>query len=50
MKKLTTKQLKKIVKKKYPNAVNIVLGSNNVTNGIWFEKDINATCRTFISS
>lgn len=50
MKKLTTKQLKKIVKEKYPNALNIELGSNNITNGIWFEKGENAKCRTFIPS
>ena len=50
MKKLTTKQLKKIVKDKYPNALNVELGSNNITNGIWFEKDQNAKCRTFIPS
>jgi hypothetical protein len=50
MKKLSSKQLKKIVKEKYPNAINIVLGSNNTTNGIWFEKDVNAKHRTFISA
>lgn len=48
MKKLNTKQLKKIVKEKYPNAFNIELGSNNITNGIWFEKNLNAKHRTFI--
>lgn len=48
MKKLTTRQLKKLVKEKYPNAVNITLGSNNITNGIWFDKDQNTKCRTFI--
>ncbi len=48
MKKLTTRQLKKIVKEKYPNAINLQLGSNNITNGIWFDKDENAKHRTFI--
>lgn len=48
MKKLTTRQLKKQVKKKYPNATNITLGSNNITNGIWFDKDTNDKHRTFI--
>ncbi len=45
---LTTKQLKKIVKEKYPNALNVVLGSNGITNGIWFEENVNARLRTFI--
>ena len=48
MKKLSTCQLKKLVKGKYPNAVNITLGSNNITDGIWFDKDQNAKHRTFI--
>lgn len=48
MKKITFYKLKKFVKKKYPNATNIDLGSNNITNGIWFEKDQNAKHRTFI--
>ncbi|HNV97513.1 MAG TPA: hypothetical protein PKL13_04410 [bacterium] len=48
IKRLTTSQLKKIVKEKYPNAVNIKLGGNNITNGIWFDKDQNAKHRTFI--
>ena len=48
IKRLTTSQLKKIVKEKYPNAVNIKLGSNNITNGIWFDKDQKALHRTFI--
>ena len=50
MKNLTTQQLKKIVKEKYPNASNIELGSNGITNGIWFDKDENAKLRTFIAS
>ena len=50
MKKLTTRQLKKIVKEKHPNAINIELGGNNITNGIWFDKDENAKIRTFIAS
>jgi len=50
MKNLSTQKLKKIVKEKYSNAINIELGSNGVTNGIWFYKDENAKLRTFISS
>lgn len=50
MKNITTRQLKKIVKKKYSNATNIKLGSNGITNGIWFDKDENAKLRTFIAS
>ncbi len=50
MGKLSTRQLKKLVKEKYPNAVNIKLGSNGITNGIWFDKDQNAKIRTFIPS
>jgi len=50
MKKLTTRQLKKIVKEKHPNAVNVELGSNGITNGIWFYKDENSKLRTFIAS
>jgi len=50
MKNLSTQKLKKIVKEKYPNAINIKLGSNGITNGIWFDKDENAKLRTFISS
>jgi hypothetical protein len=48
MKKLSTRQLKKLVKEKYPNAVSITLGSNNITNGIWFYKGQYAKHRTFI--
>jgi hypothetical protein len=43
----TTRQLKKEVLKKYPNAVNLILGSNNIVNGIWFELP-NAKLRHFI--
>ena len=50
MKKLTSRQLRKIVKEKYPNAINIKLGSNGITNGIWFDEDENAKLRTFIAS
>jgi hypothetical protein len=50
MKTLSTKQLKKIVKKEYPDALNIVLGNNNTVNGIWFDKELNAKLRTFIPS
>jgi hypothetical protein len=48
MKELTTRKLKKLVKEKYPNAVNITLGSNNIANGIWFDKDQNVKHQTFI--
>jgi hypothetical protein len=48
MQNYNIKQLKKIVKKEYPNALKIELGNNNTVNGIWFEKDLNAKCRTFI--
>ena len=50
MKNLTTRQLKKIVKEKYPDAINIELGSNGITNGIWFDANENARIRTFIPS
>lgn len=45
--KRTTRQLKKLAKKMYPNAVKTELGSNGITNGIWIE-EANATRRTFI--
>jgi len=48
MKKLGTRQLRKMVKKNYPNAVNVELGDNGCINGIWFDVDQNATRRTFI--
>ena len=46
--KLKQKVLDKIVKKKYPNAVNIQLGENYSIMGIWFEDGENAKYRTFI--
>ena len=48
--KLTTRQLNKIVKEKHPNAINVKLGSNGITNGIWFDKNENAKLKTFIAS
>lgn len=35
------------LKKKYPNAKNIVYGNNNMINGFWFENGENAKLRTF---
>jgi len=46
--KKSTRQLKKLARKFYPNAKKTELGSNGGTNGIWVEEK-NATCRIFIS-
>ena len=44
---MSTRSLKKIARKMYPNASNIILGSNNITCGVWVEVP-GATSRYFI--
>ena len=48
-KQLSTRQLKKKVRKECPNAINIQLGSNGSTFGVWYETPF-STHRKFISA
>ena len=44
----TLRAIKKHIKQKYPNALNIEQGSNGICLGVWFCKHEGATTRTFI--